>query len=374
MKNILIITTNWIMGGAEKVIINLSENISKDKYCFTLLILHKKDKENFLKNSFNYPMGIKSDYIENRNLFLLFISLISFIKKNKPDIILTVTNPEFASFIIFFNKLLHNKIKIIITFHNFFYKKKLKHYIYAPFRNFLIRKADYVISVSKELEKYIFKEIRISAEKIKTIYNPIINDNIINIKYDIPLEYKNFYKFKKILTVCRLDKKQKDFDSLFKAFFIIKKNKKDIKLFIIGDGPNNIELKNSIIKLNLENDIFLLGKKQNPYPYYVYSDVFVLSSFFEGLPTVIIEAMALGCPVISTDCPTGPKELIGDNENGILVPMNNPEKMAKMIESVLADKKLREKLILNAKSKIEEFKINKSIKKYEELFDIVLKN
>lgn len=376
MKEILIITGNWTIGGAEKVIKNIAENLPKEKYKINLLIFRKINCgiNNKKQPIFNYSKNTNIYYLERKNLFSLYFSLFSFLRKNKPDLILTVIDPFFASLIAAIEKIVFKKSKIIISFHNFFPSKgkTIKQILSFSIRNFFIKKANFIITVSKDLEGYVKKNINISSSKIETVYNPIINQNeILKSKY-FPKEFLSFKENIKILTVSRLDIKQKDFYTLIDAFILIKQKINSAKLFIVGDGPDRNKLEDLIRKNNLEKDVILLGTKENPYPYYFGADIFLLSSFFEGLPTVVVEAMALECPVVATDCPTGPRELIGNNKNGILVPMQNTEKMAEAVILLIANKKLRQKIIKNAKRKSEEFEIKKSIQKYENLFDKLL--
>lgn len=101
---------------------------------------------------------------------------------------------------------------------------------------------------------------------------------------------------------------------------------------------------------NLKKEVILLGNKYNPC--FLWSDVFVLFSFFEGLPTVLIEAMAFRCPIVATDCPTGVREILGNNENGLLVPQGDSKRIADSIILILEDKALRKRLTENTEKKL----------------------
>jgi glycosyltransferase involved in cell wall biosynthesis len=97
---------------------------------------------------------------------------------------------------------------------------------------------------------------------------------------------------------------------------------------ILGEGPQRPELEACVRDLGLEDDVWLPGAVDNPYAWMARAQLFVLASYFEGLPTVLIEALACGCPVVSTDCPTGPREILEDGRHGELVPMRDPEALA----------------------------------------------
>lgn len=127
---------------------------------------------------------------------------------------------------------------------------------------------------------------------------------------------------------------RKGFSDLVHAISIVCKNR-IVRLIILGDGDlrNNLEL--LIESLGLKNNVLMPGNVTNPLKYFYNSDVFVLSSYAEGMPNVLVEAMMCGCTPVATDCPTGPRELLQDGRYGYLVPMRSPIAMAKAIEQAL---------------------------------------
>jgi glycosyltransferase involved in cell wall biosynthesis len=375
MKKILFIVDNWTIGGREKVIENLIENLSFDNAKIELLIAQKEKPSLKLQPVYSFPKKTKVYNLRKNNIFSLLYFTYLFFLKNHYDIVFTFISPFNLTIIYFIAKLSFSKTKLISSFHGFFSleKKKIIHYFIRPIEKFVIRKTDFIVTVSEEYKKYLKNQIKISDSKITTIYNPIINKNeILKSKY-FPKEFLPFKNNIRLLTVSRINFKDKDFYTLIKSFILIKQKINSAKLFIVGDGPDRNKLEDLIRKNNLEKDIILLGVKEDPYSYYFGADIFLLSSFSEGLPTVVVEAMALECPVVVTDCPIGPRELIGNNENGILVPTQNPEKMAEAVILLIKNQELRQKIIKNAKRKSEEFEIKKSIQKYKDLFDRFLK-
>jgi len=122
-------------------------------------------------------------------------------------------------------------------------------------------------------------------------------------------------------------------------------------------------------QLGIESNVLFTGWVKNPYKFLNRSDIFVLSSLWEGLGIVIIEALAIGLPVISTDCPTGPGEIITNEMNGILVPINDPYKLSNAIERVLTNKDLKEKLIKNGLKRAKEFSIVERTKELNKIID-----
>lgn len=138
-----------------------------------------------------------------------------------------------------------------------------------------------------------------------------------------------------VLSVGRLTP-QKDFEALIKAFHVVvNKWYSACSLVIVGEGPERRGLESLIENLGLRDKVHLLGWIDNPYPLYKASDVFVLSSRFEGLPNVILEALAFGLPVVSTDCESGPREILVDKYLGELVPVGDLDSLAQAMRDAL---------------------------------------
>jgi glycosyltransferase involved in cell wall biosynthesis len=133
---------------------------------------------------------------------------------------------------------------------------------------------------------------------------------------------------------------QKAFDVLIRAFALVSKNHR-VRLIILGEGEERPDLEALIREYALEEEISMPGFVTNPYSYMAHAAAFVLSSRWEGLPTVLVEAMALGVPIISTDCPSGPREILLDGKYGKLVPVDDPFALADAIATSLADNVLR---------------------------------
>lgn len=173
--------------------------------------------------------------------------------------------------------------------------------------------------------------------KSVVIPNPVSIQNMPEIPYSGIRE-------KKIVSVARLDK-QKNLGLLIDAFFKILEEYPEYQLYIWGEGPERENIENYIRKLGIENSVFLPGLTDNVFKEIYKASVFVLSSDFEGMPNALIEAMALGLPCISTDCPCGgPFELIENGKNGILIPVNKREKLIKSIRYILENEKFAVKM------------------------------
>ncbi len=163
---------------------------------------------------------------------------------------------------------------------------------------------------------------------------------------------------------------QKGFGNLIDAFAIVAETT-DVRLMILGgrelDGERE-RLLAQIKMLNLGDRVLLAGEKPNPYPFMKAADVYVSSSLYEGFSNSLLEALALGVPVVSTDHKFGANEIIEDGKSGILVPVSDPRAMAEAILQVLEDGKLRQTLSKNALERARRFSVERNIKEYEKLF------
>jgi glycosyltransferase involved in cell wall biosynthesis len=160
---------------------------------------------------------------------------------------------------------------------------------------------------------------------------------------------------------------EKDFPTLLKAFSIVRKNVPS-RLAILGNGEEKTRIEKSIKELSLKDNVYLAGFQENPYKFIKRSAILALSSLYEGFPNVLLEAMALGIPVVSTNCPSGPAQIITDGENGLLVPVRDEHLLAKAILRILQDEDLRKRLIENGYKRVKDFLPEKIIRQYEAIF------
>ena len=194
--------------------------------------------------------------------------------------------------------------------------------------------ADGIIAVSDGVAKDLANTASLPLEKIQTIYNPVITPELL-IDAQAPVEHTWFLQKNPIILGVGKLEAQKDFPNLIRAFAKVRQVKQ-AKLVILGWGPDRPKLENLVKDLGLLEDVDFPGYIQNPYAYMANSAVFVLSSAWEGLPTVLIEAMALGTPVVSTNCESGPSEILANGKYGFLTPVGDSEALADKILQVLS--------------------------------------
>ncbi|MES1940349.1 group 1 glycosyl transferase [Salinisphaera sp. T5B8] len=198
----------------------------------------------------------------------------------------------------------------------------------------LYPRADAIAGVSNGVADDLARTAHIDRTRITTLYNPIVSPRLIA-SSETPVNHEWFAAGEPpvILAVGRLVR-EKNFADLIEAFALLRA-RQQARLMILGEGPERAALEARIDALGLGADIALPGWADNPYAYMRRSAIFVLCSLFEGLGLVLIEAMACGCPVVSTDSPSGPREILEDGRYGPLVAMHDPGALAKAMAATL---------------------------------------
>lgn len=201
------------------------------------------------------------------------------------------------------------------------------------FENYLFTRTTHLLAVSEGVREQYARLYNLPAKKTSAIYNPI-NISAIEHLATEPLAHKWMPSAQPLVLATGRLTHQKAFDVLLHAFTHVHKET-NARLIILGDGELRPELEALRTNLQLDNVVDMPGYIKNPYAYMASSDLFVLSSHHEGLGVVLLEALAVGTPIVSTDCPSGPAEIIGNNEWGLLAPVDDPVALSEAIVSSL---------------------------------------
>lgn len=365
-KNIAILTTKLSNGGAERVSSILAEKLLK-KYNVYLIVFDNSIQDYETKaNIIDLKTHITSNFVKKIFNFFNRIHLLKKLKQEyKIDCTISLlTGPNLV------NVLSKKDDKVIISIRNNIKEKgKLENLI----NKFSMKKADKIVTVSEDMRKFHIKNDNIQDYKIVSIYNTCDIDNICKVSKEEINEYKEIFEDRKVIISLGRYIKQKGQWHLIKAFSEIVKEHKEYKLVIFGRGKEKENLQKLIDGLNLNENVFLLSFVSNPYKYLKNSEVFVCSSLFEGCSNSILEAMAVGLPIIATDCDYGNREILCSNNEkyGILVPVGNNEycsseepltkeeiDLYKAIKTLIENKDLRDFYRKKSLERIEFFKDN----------------
>ena len=364
-KNIAILTTKLSNGGAERASSILAERLLK-KYNVYLIVFDNSIQDYETEaNLIDLKTHITSNFVKKIFNFFNRIYLLKKIKKEyKIDCTISLlTGPNLV------NVLSKKNDKTIISIRNNIKEKgKLENII----NKFTIRKADKIVTVSEDMRRFYIENDKIPNDKIVSIYNSCDLDKINEASKEEIDKYKEIFENKKVVISLGRFIKQKGQWSLIKAFSKIVEEHKEYKLVIFGRGEEKEYLQKLIDGLKINENVFLLNFVSNPYKYLKNSEIYVCSSLFEGCSNSILEAMAVGLPIIATDCEYGNKEILCSNgENGILVPVGNKRyckieddltnqeiELYKAIKTLIEDKDLREFYSKKSLERIKDFNDN----------------
>ena len=380
MMKILFKSGSTMMGGLEKVQIEyINFLLEQEKYQIKIVIENDNGKDNALEKYINSNVTYLKDYnyiLEIKNLrenrkkslwsrikYNLAITkekkyadnkFLQIYKEYKPDIVIDFD----SSLTKIIDKL--NSSKNLVWIHSSIKNWKKKK---SKIDRFVDRISKYskIICICKEMKEDLINLKNELKNKVDFLYNPIDFDRIKKLSNkDFSEEDKKLLKDKFLLSIARLDCVPKDFETLFKAYEIAKKDGYDGKLYIIGDGPDKDKVEN-LKEANLyKEDILLLGRKENPYNWLKKADKLILSSRYEGFAIVLLEGLCLGKNVIASDCKTGPNEILANNR-GLLFKVGDYSTLAKYIIS----EKNKEELEFS----LEEFERNRIFEKFLEILE-----
>lgn len=395
-KTIIFIIPTLTGGGAERVVSNLSLQLPDE--INTKFLLFDGEKVTYEYKGEINDLGIS---ISENPVVQLIKGVSNGASIFENDETITVISfldmPNVINLI--FNYLNAYNGKTILSVRNFKSRREKDFYvkIHEKIIKLTYNKADSIVALSKGVKEDLINHFGIKRNKIKVIYNPCDVSRIRDsANENIEGTYKELFKSKPIITSVGSLTEQKGHWHLIRAFNKVKKKIPRAKLILLGDGQLKNYLSKLIKRLNLENDVILLGFQDNPFKFLAKSDLFVLSSLWEGFGNVITEAMACGLSVISTDCRAGPREILAPDTNykkeitneieygkhGILTPVcdgthykandsltQEENLLANAITEVLTDKKLRHKYEQESKKRATEFKPEKIIENWLTLID-----
>jgi len=260
---------------------------------------------------------------------------------------------------------------IVASVHNIYTRDKKFHR--RIINKFLGRFTDKVVAVSETVKKDILKYDCLAEDKITVIYNGIDVNNFLNINGNLTRSKLSISQEVPVIgTIGRLTF-QKGQKYLIEAVSIIKEKFPRIMLLMVGDGPMKEELQNYANTLGLNEHVIFTGSRRDVPALLAAIDIFVFPSFWEGLPSALIEAMASGKPIIASDIPPI-REIVDSEKVGILVPPKNRNAVADSIELLLRNKNLAQKISNNAKEKVfSTFNIETTAKQYIDLFKNILR-
>ena len=393
MKTIVISSGDLTMGGLQKILVEYLKLIDKNKYRIVLLIANDYGKKNLFLEEI--PKNVEIQFVRPYNL----VSKIAELSKNRKILNrLLLKRYRYRSKRVFKSIFLEKlsklgKIDLIIDFDGGLKSvldnlkaEKIIIWIHSSIRKHKqdnkskisrygeeLKKYDKIIAICKEMKEEIKELYPSLSHKIEYIYNPLDCNNIIeqgneNIEKMTSYE-KELIESDYFLAISRLDAVQKDFETLIEGYLILKNKGIKERLYIIGEGDGRVKIEKMIEEKKLVEDVILLGEKKNPYIWIKHSKLFIHSSRYEGLPTVLLEALMMDKFIVSSNCPTGPTEILTNPKAGELFNVGDANQLAEKVLKILYDKDYQKELLKNIQLKKKEFELSEITQKFHKIIE-----
>ena len=361
MKNLCFVMLQFKIGGCERVFCSLASMLPNKIYLITInenydKEMYEKLPQNVVVLSLSHIKWINRLFSYQKykilapiiRLLILFIKAIYLRRKFKDGHVSIVNFSDTLSSLFLTVIASHKSICFSWIHCNPIMLKKSACFILY---RYLLQKCK-IVCICEEQKELLLNTIdRINPSNVYVSYNPINQTQIIE---EASKELSINSSF--LLMVSRIDLRSKDFYTLIDAYEALPISiRNNYPLYLIGDGPNRPQIEAYINERGLANNIILYGKDNNPYRWMKRCDLFIFSSKNEGLPTVLLEAMACGALVLSTDCQTGPKEILQNGKCGILVPVGDVKKMKAALLETLSPNFNKKILLENANRRIQDF-------------------
>jgi len=323
-------------GGAERVMVTLANGFSARGYAVDLVLASADGP--YLKD---VAMEVRVVDLRASRVALSLPGLVSYLRRERPVSMLSAMGH--ANVIaIAAQYLARVPTRVIVSERANFSRTKshitsFSHLILGWFMKIAYPLANGIVAVSTGVAEDLVMSIGLTRSHVDVVYNPVVTDELYR-KASMNLYHPWLAPGQPpvVLGAGRLEP-QKDFATLIEAFAKLRRER-DVRLMILGEGALRNSLEKQVQALGLEASVCFLGFMDNPFVYMRHAALFVLSSIYEGLPNALIQAMACGTPVVSTDCPSGPAEILEDGKWGRLVPVRDANALAYAMTATLDEK------------------------------------
>jgi glycosyltransferase involved in cell wall biosynthesis len=323
------------VGGAERVTVSVANGLAERGYDVHLLVSYYEGSFVSEVDEAVTVFDLATPKVPGLGIGASVPRLVSYFRRQSPSMLFA--QMIYASDVVLVAHMLAGSDALVVpTVHNTvgMYDPP-KERLVQRLATLLSGRADRFVAVSDGAARSVADELAVPAENVSVLHNPIPVDDVRARACEAANhEWIEADEYDVVLGIGRLAP-QKDFETFLRAFAHVNEADPDTRAIVVGRGPDRERLAATARELGIDDLVQFTGYVDNPYSYMAGADVLAMSSIHEGLPTVLIEALACGCPVVSTDCPSGPRTILEDGKYGPLVDVEDPTALGEAVLSTL---------------------------------------
>lgn len=324
-------------GGAARVMVTLLQHLDRARFTLHLVVVDTFYGW-YLRE---VPSDVTVHVLGKRRASRAVLKMLATIWRVRPAIV--VSTQGYINFMLLLTHPFFPRCKLVVrevVGERYLENSRYRDLLYRWYLR-LVRRADRIVTQSDAVAREMSARVPVRAGQVVRIHNPVDSERLARERCGEPSPFSG--PGPHVLAAGRLTH-QKGFDLLLDAFAGARARAQAGSLTILGVGEDRPALEAQAARLGIAAAVRLPGFQENPYPYFAHADVFVLSSRFEGLPNVLLEALASGCPVVAFDCPHGVNEIVRDGVNGILLPPGDVAGLTTALARLLTSAAERERL------------------------------
>ncbi len=346
-------------GGADRVTLTLLERLDRARFAPTLVLMRAEGP--WLGA---VPADVPVRDLGGGRLYTAWRPLARLLRREPPDVLLSTSGGANLAAALA-HRVAGSRARLVLSERSSLERADRPAWKRAALlaaKRLLYRRADAVTAVSEGLRRELIARLGLAPERVVRIDNPLVGPDLAALAAE-PVAHPWFAGGGPVLLAAGRLVEVKDFATLLAALARLRR-RHPARLVVLGDGPLRERLAHRAAELGVAEAVDLAGFDPNPFRFMARCTAFVLSSRWEGMPGVLVQAMACGAPAVATDCPTGPCELIADGESGLLVPVGDPEALAAALGRLLDDPGLRRELAARGRAAVERFTVERAVATY----------
>ena len=350
---------NLAGGGAERVLINLLKHLDRTQFDPHLVVSRFEGP-----HVHSVPTDVRVTELKSRSLWTVAPKLIKVIRNQEPDVVVSTTGGGGIPTVLA-HRVAGSRARLIVWERSVLVgsERGIKRTLMLKLKKILWPRADLVTAVGTAVEEDIRKQTGLDPSKTRVLYSPILDQEMERLSKVEVAHHWFEEKVPIILCVARLVP-LKDHETLLRGFARLLEER-EVRLVLLGDGPLRRELEHLAEQLGISRSVWFAGFVKNPFKYMRRSSLLALTSLHEGMPGVVVQAMACGLPVVGTASPGGTPEIVQHEQTGLLIPMKDPDAFFEAACRLLDEPGLARQLADKAREYVTRFEVNTAIAAYE---------